>query len=269
MVLVNGVERDEVPARDRGLAYGDGVFRTLRAENGSPRCWPWHYRKLRDDCAALAIACPDERTLTDEVTRLSRTQGDAIIKIIVTRGEGSRGYAIPPGATSTRIVLTAPLPIHPARYYEEGIEARICELRLAFQPRLAGIKHLNRLENVLARGEWSDPEIAEGLLLDNEGNVVQATMSNLFMIENEVFATPDLSRCGVAGVQRARVLSAAEARGVTVTVEKIQLERLLAADELFVVNSGFGVWQIRRIGSREWGRGVLVPQVRRWLDEEN
>lgn len=266
-VLVDGARHEEIPVRDRGLAYGDGIFRTLRVEAGTARCWDWHFRKLRDDCAAIGIICPDRTVLDAEVAELAGEHRDAIVKIIVTRGAGERGYAPPRNSSVTRILLTAPLPVYPERNYDFGICARICSLRLASQPRLAGIKHLNRLENVLARAEWDDPEIAEGLLRDGDGNVIGATMSNLLMVEQGALITPDLTRCGVAGVQRARVMQAAAQHGMPVKIEAIALDRMLRADELILVNSGFGAWQIRRIGEASWGQGAYVNTIRQWLND--
>jgi len=268
-VLVNGVKRDEIAVHDRGLAYGDGVFRTLRVESGKPQCWGRHFQKLHDDCAAIGIVCPDRPVLDAELAELARDHRDTVIKIIVTRGAGERGYAPPRNPGVTRVLLTAPLPVYPERHYDFGICARICSLRLAFQPRLAGIKHLNRLENVLARAEWDDPDIAEGLLQDPDGNVIGATMSNLVMIEQGALLTPDLTRCGVAGVQRDRVIDAASQHGMPVKIESIALDRMFRADELILVNSGFGAWQIRRIGETNWARGAHIGTIRRWLRDES
>ncbi len=267
-VLVNGVKHDEIPVHDRGLAYGDGVFRTLRVESGKAQCWDWHFGKLHADCTAIGIVCPDRTVLDAEVAELAGDHRDTIIKIIVTRGTGERGYAPPRNPGATRILLTAPLPVYPERNYDFGICARICSLRLAFQPRLAGIKHLNRLENVLARAEWDDAEIAEGLLQDADGNVVGATMSNLLMVEQGALITPDLTRCGVAGVQRARVIQAAAQHHMPVKVESIALDRMLRADELILINSGFGAWQIRRIGEVRWRSGGYIGTIRRWLSDQ-
>ena len=150
-----------------------------------------------------------------------------------------------------------------------GIRARICALRLGIQPALAGIKHLNRLENVLARREWDGPEIAEGILLDRDGNVIGGTMTNLFMVENGALVTPELVRCGVAGVTRERIIGHAAASGMACRPEDVTTERLLAADELFVTNSIIGVWQIRELGDRAWKTGAVTQRIKRWLDEES
>jgi 4-amino-4-deoxychorismate lyase len=269
MILVNGVPADAVPASDRGFAYGDGVFRTFAVHEGKVRAWRRQFGKLASDARALGIGCPEEALLRDEIRKVVGEERACAVKVIVTRGSGARGYACPADARPLRAVLRSPLPQHPVHWVERGVAARVCELRLARQPALAGIKHLNRLENVLARAEWNDPEIAEGLLLDRVGDVIGGTMSNVFVVEEDGIATPDLGQCGVAGVTRERIVDGARRRGHKCTVERIPLERLLAAQELMLVNSVIGVWQVRRLGGRAWEQGGMTAQVRRWLDEDD
>ena len=115
--------------------------------------------------------------------------GEALAKIVVTRGAGGRGYGIPPGLRTTRLVMAFDATQQPAERTRDGVAARRCALVLSEQPWLAGAKTLNRLENVLARAEWDDPAIAEGLLCDAAGRVVEGTMSNLFAVRAGVVAT--------------------------------------------------------------------------------
>ncbi|HVS25994.1 MAG TPA: aminodeoxychorismate lyase [Burkholderiales bacterium] len=268
MILVNGVQTDSLSVHDRGLMYGDGVFRTLRVSHGVALCWQRHYRKLLADCAALNINCPSIAVLSMEVEAVTKANPECVVKIIITRGAGTRGYRVAPGATPNRVVMSSPLPDYPASHYEQGVKVRICDLRLGLQPRLAGIKHLNRLENVLARQEWNDEAIAEGLLLDGEGHVICGTMTNLFTLKGAELCTPDLSRCGLAGVQRERVLERAGKAGIACKVRAISLPELLRADEAFLTNSVIGVWQIREIGEKRWEPGCFAPMVRDWLDRD-
>src|SRR5574340_17078 len=211
-MLVNGVPGNTISIRDRGLLYGDGVFRTLRATQGKALHWPLHFLKLQHDCAALGISCPDEALLRAELDRVLAQHPDGVVKLIVTRGEGARGYAPSAAATPTRIWDFSPLPDYPAEWPTQGIKAHVCSLWLAAQPRLAGVKHLNRLENVLAAAELNaaqrhDSQLAEGLLLDAEGHLIEGTRSNLFLVSQGELVTPDLSRCGTAGMQRGRVMA--------------------------------------------------------------
>jgi 4-amino-4-deoxychorismate lyase len=267
MILVNGAAADCVAATDRGLAYGDGVFRTMLIRDRMPVAWSRHYRKLADDCAALELPCPPEALLAKELSRALDGAGTQVAKIIVTRGSGPRGYAPPRQPSPTRIVMTSPLPQYPQEFERMGVEVHLCRTRLASQPRLAGVKHLNRLENVLARAEWGNPAVAEGLMMDEEGHLVCGTQSNLFIAEEGRLVTPSLARCGVAGVTRDRVMAAAAARGVTCGEEPVSQDRLRAADAALLVNSIIGVWGIRACEERRWAQGSWVDRVREWLDE--
>jgi len=265
-MLINGVPGNSIDVHDRGLQYGDGVFRTLRIEQGHPRHWQRHYRKLEQDCAALDIACPDTELLAGELRQLAASLPDAIAKIIITRGDSARGFAPPFAASSSRILTISPLPDFPEANRLQGVNVRVCDLRLSHQPRFAGIKHLNRLENVLAAMEWNDPEIAEGLLLDLEDKVVEGTRSNLFLVRGGELCTPDLSRCGVAGMQRDRVLDWAASNGVACRVGQLGLPDVLAADEVFLVNSVIGLWPLRQLQERIWQQHPFSLRIGEWLN---
>ena len=265
-MLINGVPGDMISIYDRGLLYGDGVFRTLRVAGGKILCWPRHFRKLQQDCAALNLPCPEAALMFDELQQLAGQQPDGVAKIIITRGLGARGYAPAENIIPTRILSITPFTPYQDEFYTQGIRLRVCDLRLAHQPRLAGIKHLNRLENVLAASEWHDAGIAEGLLLDVAGNVIEGTRSNLFMLREGELLTPDLSCCGVAGVQRERVLEWASAQGMPCRIRQFGLAELLAADEIFLVNSVIGLWPVRELQGHTWSNHPLAGQVQEWLN---
>ncbi|MHB1144746.1 MAG: aminodeoxychorismate lyase [Thiobacillus sp.] len=251
MILVNGHPAETVDALDRGLTYGDGVFRTLRTQAGQPLWWRDHYTKLAADCAALYLVCPDEAQLRAEVCRVAAA-GEGVAKIVLTRGSGARGYALPAGQACTRIVLSAPLPAHAQADAPVDITARWCALRLARQPRLAGIKHLNRLENVLARAEWDDAAIFEGLLCDDSGAVIGGVMSNLLIAKAGELFTPDLGQCGVAGVARTRLLRAVARRGIPLHIGRLLPDAILGADEVMICNSVIGVRRVGRLDDVTW-----------------
>nr|WP_294865452.1 aminodeoxychorismate lyase [uncultured Pseudogulbenkiania sp.] len=260
-MLIDGAPDEQVSALDRGLAYGDGVYRTLELLAGRPRLWRWQWQRLAEDCARLALPLPDERLLLAELAQAAAGLERAVAKIVLTRGVGRRGYAMPADAVPTRIVSASPWAGYPAELAEQGVTVRRCELRLGQQPRLAGIKHLNRLENVLARSEWSDPTIHEGLLLDSEGYLVEGTMSNLFLLRGGELATPLLDRSGVAGALRAWVLDNAPALGLAVREARLTLADLDAAEAVFLCNSLIGIWPVVRLGERTWP----IPQALRAL----
>lgn len=266
MIIVNGSIADSIHVMDRGLMYGDGVFRTLRVLNGQPELWPRQYAKLAADCAKLDILCPSSALLEREMREVARGEPNCVLKIVVSRGEGGRGYGVPSSVHPSRVMVTAPLPEYPASYAADGVRLHVCDIRICHQPRLAGIKHLNRLENVLARMEWSDPNIPEGLMLDVDGNVIEGTMSNVFMRRGNHLITPDLSQCGVAGLQRERIMEAAQYLGLTLEVSRFPLRALLDADEVLMCNSVIGIWPVREIGPRHWLPGELAPALRRRLE---
>lgn len=268
MILVNGLPSEHVRVFDRGLTYGDGVFRTLLVAAGHPLCWPRHYDKLYADCAALDIICPSEAILRAEIAKLIEGTPDCVLKVIITRGESQRGYVISEHMEPTRILMASPAPQYPANYLTNGVRLHLCSTRLAIQPLLAGIKHLNRLENVLARQEWNNSEIAEGLMLDMDGNVIEGTMSNLFILQGKILRTPDLRRCGVAGVQRERIMEMAGRLGMKVRVENLPLATIYEADEIVLCNSVIGVWQVRKLAGKTWQAGKLAARLRSLLDDD-
>lgn len=267
MMLVNGEPLDTISARDRGLAYGDGVFRTLCTEAGQPLWWRDHYAKLVADCAVLTLACPDEPVLRAEVCKVAEAR-QGVVKIVLTRGAGARGYAFPAGQPATRIVASAPLPPHAHSDACIDVVARWCTLRLARQPRLAGVKHLNRLENVLARAEWDDPAIFEGILCDDSGAVISGVMSNLIWIRDGDLYTPDLSECGVAGVARTRLLRAAQRLGVRIHIDRLMPDAILAADEVMICNSLIGLRRVARLDDKTWPPAGWTTTLKKALYEE-
>ncbi len=268
-MLVNGLPTDSISAEDRGLAYGDGVFRTLRVRRSTPLCWQRHYQKLQYDCDAIKISCPPSTTLLKELQSLSEARVECVAKIVVTRGKGARGYAIPPGGSATRIVSTGPLPNYNPEFFLAGVSLHVCRIKFGHQKFLAGIKHLNRLENVIAATECSEAGTPEGLLEDEQGFVVSGTRSNLFVWREGVLRTPDVSLCGVAGVQRDRVMDWAGRHDIPCKIERMRMDELLVADELFVVNSVFGLWPIRELLSYHRTSHPLAWKIQQWLNDEN
>lgn len=266
--LINGSCEARLSAADRGLAYGDGVFRTFRLRYGRALHWELHYRQLVSDCGALGLAPPAAGVLEWELLQLGAEERTAVGKIIVTRGTGARGYDPAQCREPTRLVGVGPAPSWPGDPHSSGVRARVCALRLASQPRLAGIKHLNRLENVLARSEWTSPDIAEGLLLDEQGRVVEGTMSNLFLVQDGALVTPDLSRNGVAGVQRSRVIDGAPRLGHAVRIAELRVADVLASDEAFLVNSVIGLWPVRELDGRTWPVGPVTRRIAAGLFHE-
>lgn len=246
---------------DRGLLYGDGVFRTFR--HGPNGVWDRdaQFGLLARDCRLLGIA-PPARELLDAAVAQAVARCPAaqqVVRITVTRGSGPRGYRPPPDAQAAVHVSAAEAPALCA--WDAGYRMRICTLRLGHQPRLAGAKHLNRLENVLARAEWDDPAIDDGVLLGQAGEVVESTMANLFWRSGDTAFAPALNRAGVAGRQRSRILEALRQAGANVIVGHFSLGTLTVADEVWVCNSVIGVRAVTELDGRALKPGDTTREI--------
>ena len=252
--LVNGVPTSLVSVRDRGLAYGDGLFETILVRRGSPTLADYHFRRMARGAQVLRLPL-DQALIRSEVEQQGRLMGDGLIKLIVTRGESQRGYAMPQSPQLTRILQSSPLPAYPSQHTEQGIRLFPCVTRLGNQPLLAGIKHLNRLEQVLARSEWQDAACAEGLVCDLAGNPVEGTMSNLFIRLKDRWVTPVLDQCGVRGVMRDFLIEYLDDQGEAVVQRTISHEELLSSTEVFCCNSVFGVWPVVALEAKQWPIG--------------
>jgi 4-amino-4-deoxychorismate lyase len=263
-VLVDGVSTDCFPVDDRGLMYGDGVFRTLRVTDGVPRWWDDQLAKLTEDCGRIGIVAPDAACWQMDLAQISSGMTDGVLKLVVTRGSSTRGYLPPQPASQRRLMRYDAL--SPRQPTAEGLTVRICALRLARQPRLAGIKHLNRLENVLARAEWNAPEIHEGLLLDQSERVISGVMSNLFIWSRNRLVTPRLDQCGVAGVARARLMCQARAQGMEVKEAELSLQDVFDADEVMLTNSVAGLRRVAQLESKSWPVGMVSYHLSALLD---
>ncbi|WP_271408293.1 aminodeoxychorismate lyase [Pseudomonas sp. Q1-7] len=257
---VDGHPAESISIKDRGLAYGDGLFETIAVRAGRPPLLEYHMARLAEGCRRLGLPL-DLQQMRTELLAFSAGLGEGVVKLMVTRGEGLRGYAPPPVALPRRILQSGPFPAYPESHREQGVQLFPCATRLAEQPLLAGLKHLNRLEQVLARAEWQGSEFAEGLMRDQAGRVVEGVFSNLFIARDGVLVTADLSRCGVAGVMRAALLDAVGAAGIPAEVRDIVFEEFLQADEVFLCNSLFGIWPVRSVTGHHWPVGPLTRKL--------
>lgn len=255
--LVNGLPETQIPVNDRGFLYGDGCFTTLAVYRERPLVWSGHWERLVRCLDRLRIPRPEYAILHREVWQFSQGRDRAVIKIILTRGTSGRGYRGSTTTQPTRVVQRHPWPDYPAAYFHEGIDATLCTTRLARNPTLAGMKHLNRLEQILAREEWDAP-FAEGLLLDHADQLVSGTFTNLFFVREGTLHTPDLRHCGVAGVMRAVILKTAILLGTPVVQGGFTLADLAEAEEVFVSNSLIGIWPVRSVNEQPYPVGPLT-----------
>jgi 4-amino-4-deoxychorismate lyase len=253
---INGRAQTRIDHRDRGLQYGDGLFETMRVRRRAVRLLDYHLERLFEGCRRLRFAGPEAGPLRREIAARAALRADGVLKLIVTRGTGPRGYRPTGEERCTRVLSLHAL----ARRASPGpVRVRVCETRLGANPALAGLKTLNRLESVLARSEWRDAGVWEGLMRDAEGNIVCGTMSNLFLRTGASLMTPVLDRCGVAGVMRRYVLERAGDLGLGVRQGRLTYDTIAEAEEVFMTNAVAGIVSV---GIVEHGRRRVRPAQR-------
>lgn len=249
-LLFNGAPRAAELAWHRGLNYGDGVFRTCLIYSSQLIDVEAQLEALSADASRLGLQPPAANVLTAEALALAAGEDRAVLKVLLLRTGGGRGYRPDAGACD-RLLCRYPAPDYPASHWERGIHAARSDFRLATQPALAGIKHLNRLEQVLASRTW--PEGADEVIVaDAADRPLSGTRSNLFWITRGTLRTPSLTECGVAGRMRERVLAAAATLGLRAEVAPGSWDELELADEAFVTNSLIGIWPLASLDGRRW-----------------
>ena len=263
MILVNGIPQTHIEIGDRGFQYGDGLFETLTVHDGKAVFLQQHLDRLTTGCQRLHIPAPDLDALRAEINQLCQSVKSAVLKIIVTRGSGGRGYRQPDDIQTTRVLSLHPFPNYPDSYAQQGITARFCTTRLGLSPTLAGLKHLNRLEQVLARAEWNDEKIQEGIMLDINNQVIEGTMSNLFYSKNNQLYTAELTQSGIAGIIRGMIMN-----HESVIEHRFDSAELFTADELFVCNSVIGLWPIRQLDQYTFKVGHKTQHLQNWLTQQ-
>lgn len=269
-ILVNGEAVETISINDRGLHYGDGLFETMAVRNRKVCYWEDHWLRLVLGCEKLSINLPDKENLEKEINILCNDKSETqfVIKLIITRGTGQRGYGFKEKQQITRVLNTYPWPNYPERFQTEGVAVRYCETTLSENSKLAEIKHLNRLEQVLARNEWDTDEFQEGLMLTRQGHVVDGTMSNVFAVKDNRIFTPSLSMCGVSGIMRKQVINIAKKQGIEIYEKDFSKVELEMADELFLTNSLFGIWPIRLIAKTRYKKvGSITRKIQQELQK--
>jgi 4-amino-4-deoxychorismate lyase len=248
LVRVNGRAAREVSALERGLHYGDGLFETIACLGGQPRLLELHLKRLHSGCGRLGLSFTDEATLAREVQELAAGCSRAIVKVLLTRGVAlNRGYAPTGRELPTRVTLRYAWPEDDPAAARDGVRVRLALQRLGENPALAGLKHCNRLEQILARREWSDPAIAESLMFSSSGALISGTMSNVFLVCDSLLLTPRVDRCGVAGVMRTAVLATARAAGIRAEERVLGHEDLVRASEIFLTSALTGIRPVREL----------------------
>lgn len=266
-VLVNGVPATGLGILDRGLHFGEGLFETIACCNGRPRFLVLHLERLESGCQRLQLAPPDLEETSAEILEMASGVERAIVKVLVTGGQAvARGYARSGSETATRITIRYPWPHEDAARLHDGVMVRTLTMRLGENPRLAGLKHCNRLEQILARAEIpADSGLSEGLLFSASDNLVSGTMSNVFLVRESCLLTPRIDRCGVAGVMRRVVLREARQVGIPTRECELRAADVQAADEIFLTNARIGIWPVRSLDGRVLAPGPVTRHLKSLL----
>jgi 4-amino-4-deoxychorismate lyase len=266
-LLINGREDGRLDAADRGLHYGDGLFETLAVRHGHARFLDWHLERLAEGARRLGMPLPDTGLLREEIGAVCAPD-IGVVKLIVTRGRGERGYRPPKQPAPTRIVAGHSWPAWPDAAWIRGVRLGWCRTRLGRNPALAGIKHLNRLEQVLARAEWDDERMDEGLMQDERDLAISGTQSNLFARIGDRWVTPLLDQCGVAGVMRRAFRGWAAEQGDTVVERSVPAAELAGAKALVLTNAVIGAWPVREFAGRPMAVDPQAVQFNAWLERQ-
>ena len=266
--IVNGIETDNISIKDRALNYGDGVFETIAVHQNRLHYWKAHYRRLQRGCELLGIKTPSESSLLSEIKKLNLGVESAVLKIIVSRGAGGRGYLADESLVPTVIITLNAWPDFVTSYQEQGIHARLCNHRLLINPALAGIKHLNRIDQVIARNEWHNDQIQEGLMLDQEDYLIEGTSTNLFMRTDDKWFTAPISACAVAGVIRDAVIKLINKNNLSITERKLSQSELSLVNEMFVCNSVWGIVPVLNCDDHQFNIGDVTRRLQMEFEQE-
>jgi 4-amino-4-deoxychorismate lyase len=263
-VLIDGRESTELAVSDRAVHYGDGLFETMACPQGSPRLLGSHLARLAEGCARLAIRAPGRELLGAEISRMTQGSGGCVLKLIVTRGTAvTRGYRPDGGEKTTRILLRYGWPSYDPALERDGVRVRTARVRLGENPALAGLKHLNRLEQVLAAADLSDAD--EALMYSGSGALIAGIMSNVFLVDGAMLLTPQLDACGVAGVMRSAVLQTAAAEGIHVEIRRLVADDVARSREIFLTNALIGIRPVRVLDDAPLTVGAVTRRLQERL----
>jgi 4-amino-4-deoxychorismate lyase len=266
LTLVDGQPAMGLSVLDRGLHYGDGLFETIACRNAQACFLELHLQRLAEGCARLSVRYEDFPQLAATIRELAARQPRSIIKLILTRGSATaRGYGVQGNERAHTVLLQYRWPAEDPAPWQQGVGVRTATGRLGENPLLAGLKHLNRLEQVLIRAEWTDPLIHEALVFSSSGWLVSGTMSNVFLVTDGRLMTPAITHAGIRGVMRHVVISAARRGGTEVIETALNAAAVQAAQEIFLTNARIGIWPVRALDGRDLAVGPRTRQLQQWL----
>lgn len=252
----------------RALHYGHGCFTTLVYRDGVVLLWEYHWQRLQLGCQRLKLVCPDIDQVQLEIQNCIDAQAEptGIIKVMLLAEAPATGYVFVEHLAVCLVLLPRQLPLQQIKQKrEQGCELRICQQRLAVQPQLAGIKHLNRLEQVLAASEVLEMGCDDGLMLTESSHVIETTCANIFLRLAQQWVTPNLIQAGVAGVARALVIDWFSRNQQSVDVRSVSWGDIAQAEEILICNAVRGIWPVVRVQQQSFAIGELTRQLQNQL----
>lgn len=266
MIWINGKPQADISARDRAVQFGDGCFTTARIHSGRVMMFGAHIERLKAACARLLITDVNWSALEDEMRTAASARAEGVLKVIITRGEGGRGYSPAGCGAPLRLIALADYPVQYHHFRQTGVRLALSDVRLSRNPLLAGIKHLNRLEQVLIRAALDQTGADEAVVLDTDGMLVECCAANLFWRKGETLFTPDLRLSGVNGIQRQAVILTLRAKGVTIREVEQPFSTLADAEEVFITNALMPVLPVRQIDTWHYPSRHLFDQLPQYDD---
>lgn len=263
MTLVNGEKESQVSIFDRGLCYGDGFFETFFYSNGTLQNWSYHWARMVKSADILRMTLPDPSVFFADLESLEKkidTDGNCVVKIVITRGVGGRGYSPSSCKVINRLMYSDSLPDYKS-LRKTGVDVSLLNTRLEAEGKIAGLKHLNRLNQIMAKMELEERDTREGILCNQDGYVREGVSSNIFIIKNQSIITPPLNDCGVAGVLRSKVIHVSPKYHTPVIEKNFTIEELLDADEVFFTNSLLGVCPVTSIEGETYNVGNITQKL--------
>lgn len=266
MFLINGKAVTDWPIADRAAQYGDGFFTTAKIHQGEVQFWRDHLERLMLTAKALHIELPSVLDLFQEVQQVLQQHPTGVLKIMISRGQGGRGYSPSGCGPTTRVLSVTELPAHYANWQNQGIELTVCQQRIGSSPMLAGYKTLNRLEQVLLKREVEQAGTDDGIVLDQNGHVVEATAANIFWYHQGTWYTPDLRQAGIKGIMRKQVLAVCERLAIPCQQGQYPLADVLGAEAVFICNSLMGLVPIKQCQQRSWTDFTAIVRLQKEMD---
>lgn len=247
-----------IPFNDRIALYGDGCFTTIAISQSKAELLDLHLARLKRDCLRLYIDFQLWRELENAITDLALSTVSGVLKVVVSRGQGGRGYSPKNCINPTAYISISKMPKHYKNWRANGISMSISSVKLAIQPLLAGVKHLNRLEQVYIKRELDQVEFEDLLICDMNDHMVESSAGNVFWRKNDMWFTPKLDKCGVNGVMRNRLLDLFETKNIKVKQKHSYTDELFESDELLITNSLMRIVPVYRLqtdtSSKSWQR---------------